>query len=287
MRFSVLILAFISHISFAQDLQDVIYKKDGSILRGQLIEQDFTNGTYKIQLAGGSVFNITKDEIDKITKEQPFNNTAQTGSGININVENNPSINQAPVVTQKPVIKQTSFANTYIKKPKKENRHSIRIGRMTKDITDSNDNGVGFTGFNIAYQYNLDKHFAIYTEYNNGDLNSTVRDGDDYYIDSHQKDNYNFYGTEVSAMLSSNNFQGWQFYAGLGAFQETFTYFDDSTTVSGAVVTLGMGYSWQNLQLNLRLSGHGSDDYEKTPDYYSDDDISATNVVLQLGFNFD
>ena len=277
MRFSVLILALISHISFAQDLQDVIYKKDGSILRGQLIEQDFTNGTYKIQLAGGSVFNITKDEIDKITKEQPFNKTAQTGSGININVENSPSINQAPVVTQEPVIKQTSFANTYVETPKKESHHSIRVGRMTKDITDSNDNGVGFTGFNIAYQYNLNKHFAIYTEYNNGDLNSEVIDGEDYYIDSYYKDNYSFYGTEVSAMLSSNNFQGWQFYAGLGLFEEKLTsdFYDESAT--GSTVILGLGYSWQKLQLQLRIGIDDSSDY--------DSEISGTTANIQFGLN--
>ena len=286
MRMILLCLTLIGQLAIAENLQDVIYKKDGSVLRGSLIEQDFTNGTYKIQLMGGSVFNVTKDQIEKITKEAPFNDNSQSASGININVANNPSINQAPVVTQKPVINQTSFANTYIETPKKESRHSIRIGRMTKDITDSNDNGVGFTGFNIAYQYSFNKHFAIYTEYNNGDLSNEVIDGDDYYIDSYYKDNYSFYGTEVSAMLSSNNFQGWQFYAGLGAFKEKFSYFDESTTVSGAVVTLGMGYSWQNLQLNLRLSGHGSDDYDKTPYDFSNDDISATNIALQLGFNF-
>ncbi|MEH6345867.1 MAG: hypothetical protein V7785_12330 [Bermanella sp.] len=286
MRLAIITLAFISQISFAQTLQDVIYKKDGSVLRGNLIEQDFTNGTYKIQLMGGSVFSITKEEIDKITKEKPFNNTVQTGSGININVENNPSINQAPVVTQEPVIKQTSFSNTYIEPPKKESRHSIRIGSMSKDITDSDDNGIGFTGINIAYQYNFDEHFSIYTEYNNADLNSEIIDGDNYYISSYQKDNYSFYGSEVSAMLSTNNFQGWQFYAGLGAFSEKFTRFGESETISGAVVTLGMGYSWQTLQLNLRVSGHGSDDYKSTAYNYGDDDVSATNIAFQLGFNF-
>jgi hypothetical protein len=284
MRYLLLILALTSSIGFAANLQDVIYKKDGSVLRGNLIEQDFTNSTYKIQLMGGSVFNITKDEIEKITKEAPFNSNVQNQSGININVENNPSINQAPVVNQEPVISQTSFANTHIEPPKKESRHSIRIGSMSKDITDSDDNGLGFTGINIAYQYNLDKHLAIYTEYNNGDLNSDIIDGDDYHIDSYHKDNYRFRGTEVSAMLSTNNFQGWQFYAGLGAFHEKYTYFEETETVSGVVLTLGMGYSWQNLQVNLRFSGHESDDYENTGNYRADD-VSATNVAFQLGFN--
>lgn len=43
--------------------QDVIYKKVGSVLRGELIEQDFSNGIYKIELMGGSAFNDTYSSL--------------------------------------------------------------------------------------------------------------------------------------------------------------------------------------------------------------------------------
>ena len=130
MRFFLLTLILASSVSFAANLQDVIYKKDGSVLRGNLIEQDFTNGTYKIQLAGGSVFNINKDEIEKITKEAPFDSVADSQSGININVENNPSINQAPVVTQAPQVTQTALQQTYNYAPKEKRtyKHVYSIG---------------------------------------------------------------------------------------------------------------------------------------------------------------
>ena len=272
--------------ALAQTQQDVIYKKDGSILRGLLIEQDFESGRYKIQLEGGSVFAVSKDEISKISKEAPLNSTVSTDSGVHINIENNPTITQSPTLTlqQNPTLQTYGYTGDQTI----EKRHSIRIGRMSKDITDSDDNGVSLGGFNIAYQYNLDEHIAFYAEYNKADFDSVIIDGD-YYESGEFSYSYNdpyynvyndlsYYGYEASAMLSTNNYQGWQFYAGLGIFNEKFSNQGFSDDASGVVATLGMGYSWQTVQLQLRVSDHSSSDYG--------DDVSSSNIVLQLGFNY-
>ena len=50
------------------DLQDVVYLKNGSIIRGLIIEQ-IPNVSLKIQTADGSVFVYKIDEIEKMTKE--------------------------------------------------------------------------------------------------------------------------------------------------------------------------------------------------------------------------
>jgi hypothetical protein len=71
-----LALALTASVS-EQALEYVIYKKDGSILRDQLIEQNFENGRYKIQLLGGSIFSVSKDDINKISKEAPLNTTVK------------------------------------------------------------------------------------------------------------------------------------------------------------------------------------------------------------------
>lgn len=52
------------------DLQDVVYLKNGSIVRGIIIEQ-VPNESLKIQTAGGSLFVYKFEEIEKITKEAP------------------------------------------------------------------------------------------------------------------------------------------------------------------------------------------------------------------------
>ena len=50
------------------ELQDVVYLKNGSIIRGLIIEQ-IPNVSLKIQTVDGSVFVYKIDEIEKMTKE--------------------------------------------------------------------------------------------------------------------------------------------------------------------------------------------------------------------------
>lgn len=61
----------ISSASYAQqEYQDVVYLKNGSVVRGMIIEQ-VPNTSLKIQTADNSLFVFTFDEILKITKEKP------------------------------------------------------------------------------------------------------------------------------------------------------------------------------------------------------------------------
>ena len=53
---------------FAQPLEDVVYLKDGTIVRGTIIEQ-IPGKSLKIQTQGGSMFIYTLEEIAKIVKE--------------------------------------------------------------------------------------------------------------------------------------------------------------------------------------------------------------------------
>lgn len=277
MRMILLGLTLIGQLAMAENLQDVIYKKDGSVLRGSLIEQDFTNGTYKIQLMGGSVFNITKDEIEKITKEAPFNNAANSQSDININVENNPSINQAPVVTQTPQVTQTALQPTYNYVPKEINsyKHVYSIGKFSKDFTNDDEDGISYEGFSLAYQYNFDKNFAFYAEHSRAKLDAIIEDGD--YYDVGNDYNQKYRSTRVAAILSTNHYAGWQFYAGLGIFEEKESNTFSEYKSTGNTVILGLGYSWEKLQLQFRVGVDDSSDY--------DSEISGTTANLQLGLN--
>jgi len=49
--------------------QDVVYLKNGSKIKGVLIEQ-IPNKSLKIQTKDGSIFNYNMDEVEKITKEK-------------------------------------------------------------------------------------------------------------------------------------------------------------------------------------------------------------------------
>jgi hypothetical protein len=67
---STIALLFFGIVAFAQNnMEDVIYLKNGSIYRGLIIEQ-IPNESFKIKIAGGSVMAVSVSEIQKITKEE-------------------------------------------------------------------------------------------------------------------------------------------------------------------------------------------------------------------------
>lgn len=78
-----LLILLISIYAFSQETQyeDVIYLKNGSVIRGMIIEQ-IPDSTLKIQTPNKSVLMFKYDEIQKIAKEEIFQQTepkSQTG----------------------------------------------------------------------------------------------------------------------------------------------------------------------------------------------------------------
>lgn len=61
----------------AQNYQEVVYLKNGSIIRGMIIEQ-IPNESLKIKTADGNVFVFKMDEIEKMTKEAPIQTQNQS-----------------------------------------------------------------------------------------------------------------------------------------------------------------------------------------------------------------
>jgi len=53
----------------SKDLEDVVYLKNGSIIRGTIVEQ-VPGESLKIETKDGSIFVFTVDEIDRIAKEE-------------------------------------------------------------------------------------------------------------------------------------------------------------------------------------------------------------------------
>ena len=65
----IILVAFPGDI-FSQQMQDVVYLKNGSIIRGMIIEQ-VPGTSLKIQTSDGSVFAYAMDQVERITKEAP------------------------------------------------------------------------------------------------------------------------------------------------------------------------------------------------------------------------
>ncbi len=67
--FALLLFALLTTVSYGQsNYQDVVYLKNGSIIRGLIIEQ-VPNKSIKIETAERNVFVYQMDDIEKITKE--------------------------------------------------------------------------------------------------------------------------------------------------------------------------------------------------------------------------
>lgn len=73
-------------LATAQNLQEVVYLKNGSIVRGVVIEQ-VPGVSLKVQTADGSIFAYQMSEVVKITKE-PYNNRKGVSSYPNNNIGN-------------------------------------------------------------------------------------------------------------------------------------------------------------------------------------------------------
>ncbi len=75
-NYLLLLFLFLFNFAFSQNenLQDVVYLKNGSIIRGLIIEQ-VPNKSLKIQTADKSVFVYDINEVEKITKEANQNKT--------------------------------------------------------------------------------------------------------------------------------------------------------------------------------------------------------------------
>jgi len=73
--FSLLLLVMFSSFAFSQqNYQDVVYLKNGSVIRGMIIEQ-VPNKSIKIETSDKSLFVYPIDEVEKITKEVAVNDS--------------------------------------------------------------------------------------------------------------------------------------------------------------------------------------------------------------------
>ena len=86
MKRTILFLACLMGMTFAfaqTSLQDVVYLKNGSIIRGDIIEM-IPGETVKIMTTDGSVFVHNFADVEKFTKEQPTSATQLSHNAYNV-----------------------------------------------------------------------------------------------------------------------------------------------------------------------------------------------------------
>lgn len=259
----ILIFCFLfAPLCIATPLEDVVYKKDGSILRGTIIEQDFDKKLIKLEIYGGSIFVIPQADINKISKEPSLNSNT-------IDQQSTPLVAPVPANSAEPNLVTGVF-------------YLGTSGRSAVKTSGFYETEYRFNGFNIAGQKNLTHHLAVYSDINFGKLNEGIRlhyaTGEEHELNKSELDDINFSSIQLSLLLSSNLSHGWQFFTGAGKFYERFISDDDSQSFKGNIYHLGLGYSWQRFQCILRANFLSADYPEEYKQHH--------NGHLQLGVNF-
>lgn len=65
------VLMFTSVASAQENMSDIVYLKNGSVIRGVIVE-NILNVSVKVQTEDGNIFVFTYDEIEKLGREQAF-----------------------------------------------------------------------------------------------------------------------------------------------------------------------------------------------------------------------
>lgn len=179
---SFLMLISIGFIGFSQQTyQDVVYLKNGGIIRGMIIEQ-IPNKSLKIETADKSVFVYQIDEIEKMTKEAkpyaPNNNTSKPNYIIRIGAGKDYLTTEYQEVKEVPIDK----AIIYIYRPYKYSGSGVHF-LVKANGTSVNDSYLYSSGYMVFFAYPGIISFTAFYLGMCGELSVKVAAGQSYYIE--------------------------------------------------------------------------------------------------------
>ena len=234
---------------------DVIYLKDGSVLKGTLVKHNFSAGLYTIETQTGLVFEYSRTDILRITKE-PSEST-------HIQAQTTPSPPQGHAAnTNEPYRPYNLF---YVDPAENIglSPHIISLGYSSYNFSfNSDDYAEGdylYTGNHIAYQYNATENLSIYTQY----LHASLRNlgPEDIPTRSVEVPSTTLKMLSSLVIYGNRNLLGFQYHGGAGAFWQDHTVaesFDahdtdkSHKTYYGLAAEAGFGYRWKPLDLQVR-----------------------------------
>ncbi len=267
MRYLALSMLLFSLSALSVTAEDIIYKKDGSVLRGQLIEQNFSDHSYTIKLAKGPVLVVAQQDISNIVNHT---NPASTSH-----------------------LNQTSGYTLKSSPPTKDHQYTVFIGRHFHEITTPEHNiynyfssadvsrHQNFHGFRVGLQAAHSRHFATLYALEMGRLNRVTIDDrqHDMMYESPSYEDTRYFGLDASVILSTNLQKGWQFYIGGGVFHNRYLRDSSDFNAYGTQLDFGLGYSWYNCQLLMRVDTDLSNSL-------NGENADLFNLSFDFGYNF-
>ncbi len=293
-----------SVMSVASELEDVIYKKDGSILRGEMTEVNTEGSFYVIRLLGGLTFTVHKQDILRITKEEKIPASPQ------------------PIATQKTQRTTPIYLRSYglfdrlyfalggdrpdngsqpslpIKKyePVKY-RQSIHYGQFAHTyrlISNDYTKEYTFSGHSATYQWVYNQQWMLSTSLSQGllesiyfkDRHSGFNTANDRHHSLHTDDFADAKATQFkSVALFSNHYARFHYYSLGGGLVFDKAYYrgplgDLDEQTFGAIAMAGFGLNIRRVKLQLHYFRHLSTGYSHTVK-------KVDGAELTIGLRFD
>lgn len=256
MKKLLLLLTLLMGISFhcmAQNYTEVVYLKNGSIIRGLIIEE-VPNKSLKIQTSDGSVFSYAIEEVEKITKEGYYKQPKQAKQ-----VKEYRQPRQAAQVRPARQAKVSASRQDSYDRPSLRGYKGFVETGYAFDVSDSNADRIDIT---TTHGYQFNNYLFV-----GGGVGFT------YYSDA------DLYSAPIFASFRAN------------FTNKKITPFADTTAgysvgdVEGAFATVGIGVRFglaRKMALNLKVEYI----YQEYGDDYYYNSGSASDVGIKLGFEF-
>lgn len=254
------LLACISLPCLAQNYTETVYLKNGTIIRGIVIEQ-VPNASLKIQTSDGSVFSYSIEEVEKITKEGYYKQPKQMKESKEKYRKQPNYVQEKPVrQARAPKVPRASGMNSYESSTSRGYKGFVEAGYIL-DLTDNNANRAELSTTH-GFQFN------DYLFVGGGAAFNYYTDADAYSAPVFASFRANFTKKRIAPFADAK----------LG-----YSIGD----VEGAYATAGIGVRFalaRKMALNLKLE-YVYQDYGYTS-YNTDYSESLNGVGIKLGFEF-
>jgi hypothetical protein len=270
--FLIATLLLIPCVAFALE---TIYLKNGSVIKGTIVEHNIADKKYTIQTSDGSIFVYTADKITKITKEAAVTTEKPQASVVinNTNTNNTQDTvtnnNVAVVATlEQPERKKWKlFARTAkIVVKTQQQPVCLAIWPQPKGCSAYYPIEENYSGSGGGLSYALNNYIVLR-------LSKISTEHEDY--------SYLSYDATIADLLLATNTQltGWNWYLGLSRINQELNNTDNAYTG----LTLGVEYNFEDIFIGLTGTAFTTDD--NSTDHDAEPNMTAIGG-LHLGIRF-
>lgn len=246
-------------------LQDVLYLRNGSILRGTLEDDGTASDRLRIRTRDG-LRTVSRRDVERVAREAPPPEDGTPPVHIELTL-GAPLPLPSPATPASPEPAPTPPPARKPDRPRAANTLTLGTYALTISGPVQADT---YRGVALGYERALGDHWAVrFTGYT---------------ASYEYNDQETFDGYDVQLLLTTNARRtGFEFYLGGAYFTETYTVppLAVEERFSGGGLVLGLGYHWRRMSLEWYAVGRAAEDYRLSGQDYT---VGTSSLALGLRF---